>query len=73
MRDPNLKALTVYVDKVVYALVKQAADEEDRSVTNYLAGLLKRAHPPTSGRQVDIEDAISAVVKRGPVKLARHK
>ena len=42
MRDPNLKALTVYVDKSVYELVQRAADEDGRSVTNFVARLIGR-------------------------------
>jgi hypothetical protein len=31
------------------------------------------AHAKTCGAQVDIEDAIATVVKRGPSKAAKHK
>ena len=100
-RDPNLKALTVYVDKSVYELVRTAAGAEDRSVTNFLARLVaghfsalpvrvveSAGHADRRWRaggrignsvseqtrgQVDLESAIAAAVKRGPVKLARHK
>jgi len=88
MRDPNLKALTVYVDKAIYEAVHNAAEEDGRSVTNFLSRLITAVHvsstpiadlermtgkrpstapPVRSSRQVDIEDAIVAVVKRGPM------
>jgi hypothetical protein len=94
MRDPNLKALTVYVDKAIYDAVRVAAEEDGRSVTNFLSRLITAVHvsrtpiadlermtgkrpssapPARSARQVDIEDAIVAAVKRGPVKSAKHK
>jgi predicted transcriptional regulator len=42
-----------------------------------VSAALKRDPSPDygklSGRQVDIETAIAAVVKRGPVKPAKHK
>ena len=33
----------------------------------------RRPGPSRPGRQVDIETAIAAAVKRGPVKAAKHK
>lgn len=67
--------VTIYLPGEVLARCRAAAAEDNRSLSNYIAGLLERAHPAVvhASRQVDIEDAISAVVKRGRVKLARHK
>jgi hypothetical protein len=95
MRDPKLKALTVYVDKAVYEAARLAAEADGRSVTNFLArlitaspflaplstGELQRmtgARPATAravrdAKQIDLEDAIVAAVKRGPSKPAKHK
>lgn len=64
--------VTIYLPEEVLERCRKAAVEDSRSLSNYLAGLLERAHPPTVARQVDIEDAIGAAVKRGPV-LARRK
>jgi hypothetical protein len=94
MRDPNLKALTVYVDKNVYAAVVRRAAAEERSVAKYLARLIaaspfvieemssaeserslgfKPSNQARASRQVDLEDAIIAAVKRGPLKASKHK
>jgi len=86
MRDPNLKALTVYVDKAIYEAARRAAAADGRSVTNFVARIisaspflqvpirdLERMTGKGAARQVHLEDAIAAAVKRGPVKPSKHK
>lgn len=66
--------VTIFLRPEVLEAVRGAALEDNRSLSNYIAGLLERAHPPSASRQVDIEDAIAHVVKRGPAKTAsKHK
>jgi hypothetical protein len=66
--------VTIYLPAEVLSRCRAAAAEDNRSLSNYLAGLLERAHPRSASRQVDIEDAIADVVKRGPAKTAsKHK
>jgi hypothetical protein len=65
--------VTIYLPLDVLARCRSVAEEENRSLSNYLSGLLERAHPPTVPRQVHIEEAIAVAVKRGPVKSVRHK
>jgi hypothetical protein len=46
--DADKRAISIYVDKRLYARIEAVAKEENRSMSNYLGGLLERAHPPTS-------------------------
>lgn len=66
--------VTIYLPTHVLERCRTAAADDGRSLSNYLAGLLERAHPPgAESRQVDLEEAIAATVKRGPAKSAKHK
>jgi hypothetical protein len=40
--------VTIYLPLDVLARCRAVAEEENRSLSNYLSGLLERAHPPTS-------------------------
>jgi sirohydrochlorin ferrochelatase len=75
MGDAKKGNVTIYLPMEVLARCLAAATEDRRSLSNYIAGLLERAHPPAvhASHQVDLEDAISAVVKRGPVKVRKPK
>jgi hypothetical protein len=74
VQEENKKGnVTIYLPGEVLARCRAAAAEDNRSLSNYLAGLLERAHPPTTSRQVDLEEVIAATVKRGPAKPSRHK
>lgn len=62
-----LPMIGVRLDPQVYERVRQAAQEDGRSLSNYVAQILARAHPPTGvplpppgGRQVDLEELIAA-------------
>lgn len=65
--------VTIYLPADVLARCRSAAAEDKRSLSNYLSGLLERAHPPAAARQVHLEEAIAAAVKRAPVRSAKHK
>ncbi len=66
--------VTIYLPDDVLERCRAAATEDGRSLSNYLSGLLERAHPPTTAtRQLHIEDAIARSVKRGPSKTSKHK
>jgi hypothetical protein len=40
--------VTIYLPLDVLARCRAAAEADQRSLSNYLAGLLERAHPPSS-------------------------
>ena len=66
--------VTIFLRPEVLDAVRAAAVEDNRSLSNYIAGILERAHPlAAASRQVDLEDAIAATVKRGAVRGPRHK
>jgi predicted transcriptional regulator len=77
--------VSVYIPADLFQKLKTVADADDRAV-NYMVlqavsdliakpvNVVKwsRNRGPGVG-QVHIEDAISAAVKRGPLKVAKHK
>lgn len=63
--------LSLYLPEDLIRRVKAAAEEDGRSLSNYLAQLLERAHPVA--RQVDIAEQISRAVKAGPTASARKR
>jgi hypothetical protein len=76
LREKAKGNVTIYLPADVLERCRAAAVEDNRSLSNYLAGLLERAHPPEIARsgQVHIEDAIAAAVKGGGGgRAAKHK
>ncbi len=82
--DRAKRGISIYVTPDLYARIEAAAKDEDRSLSNYLERVVSNymTHPQPaklevrSARdlgQVDLEDAIVAAVKRGPVRPAKHK
>jgi len=80
------KALSIYVTQDLFARIQLTAEEEGRSVSNYIERVIGMYVPggePRPGKvevrgardggQVDLEDAIVDAVKRGPVRAAKHK
>jgi hypothetical protein len=78
MAEKNPGQVTAYLDDWTLAQIKSYAKSQDRSVSWVLGFAAKQffvgrqGKPGVSG-QVDIEDAIVAAVKRGPVKPSKHK
>jgi predicted transcriptional regulator len=74
----NPGQVSAYLDEWTLAQVQAYAKDEDRSVSWVVSFALKQffvarqAGKPAT-RQVDLEDAIAAAVKRGPLKSAKHK
>lgn len=80
------KPLSIYVRPDLLELIESSALADGRSVSNFVERLLD-AHVPTTvkytpahaerdrqaAKQIDITDAIAAAVKRGPVKVSKHK
>lgn len=74
----NPGQVSAYLDEWTLKQIKAYADAEDRSVSWVVGFAVKqffvsRQGKPDLSRQVHLEDAIAAVVKRGPVKPAKHK
>lgn len=78
------KMISTYIDDSVAAKLEEIAKAEERSVSWLVGFAVKQmiaARQPNGGfpkvasdsRQVDLEDAIAAAVKKGPVKSAKHK
>ena len=74
--------VSAHVDGNVMAILKQIAADEDRSVSwlvgyavkQLIADRVKNQDAAVgASRQVHLEEAIVAAVKRGPVKSAKHK
>jgi hypothetical protein len=80
--------VSAYLEPQLFEVFKGIADKEDRSVSWLVGFAIKqfvngrsfnarlKGEPsllPKSPGQVDLEDAIVAAVKRGPVKTAKHK
>jgi hypothetical protein len=78
--------VSAYLDGNTLAMLKKIAEDEDRSVSwlvgfavkQLIAARAEKAEPFRDGaakhfRQVHLEDAIAAAVKRGPLKSAKHK
>jgi hypothetical protein len=68
----------------MYQRVKQLAEQEGRSMANFVefhlkrsilsdVGLVNAPPAPPRPRQVHLEEAIAQAVKRGPIKTAKHK
>jgi predicted transcriptional regulator len=73
--------VSAYLEPQLFDTFKRLADEQERSVS-WLVGfaikqyIASRAAPHVERvlpRQVHLEDAIVAAVKRGPLKVAKHK
>jgi predicted transcriptional regulator len=87
--EKNPGQISAYLDAWSLAKVKEMAEKEDRSVSWVVGFAVKQffsgpeaVHVAREsqaiadarhGRQVHLEDAIAAAVKRGPVKAAKHK
>jgi hypothetical protein len=76
----NPGQVSAYFDEWTLAQIKAYSEVHDRSVSWVVGFAVKQffvAHQskPAVSRQVHIEDAIAAAVKRGPVKSnsAKHK
>jgi predicted transcriptional regulator len=81
----NPGQVSAYLDANVLSMLEKIAIEEDRSVSwlvgfavkQLIADRVEKQQPFRDGaakhRQVDLEDAIVAAVKRGPLKSAKHK
>ena len=77
------RGISIYVAPKLYAQIEAAAKEEGRSLSNYLervaSNYMTHPHPlppvveARHDGQVDLEDAIVAAVKRGPVFARRKK
>jgi hypothetical protein len=73
--------IALRLDQATFDKIRQLAERDGRSMSNFVEHQLKRLlHPnldpalpasyyeaPAKGRQIHLEDAIAAVVKRGPV------
>jgi hypothetical protein len=74
----ELKAVSVYLDPGLFDVVLAAAEADGRTVSQFIARRLAseftvRPRTAVASRQVDLEEAIVAAVKRGPVAARRHK
>jgi hypothetical protein len=74
----DLKGVSVYLEAGLYDVVAAAAKADGRTVSQFIARRLAsefvvRPRTAVASRQVDLEDAIVAAVKRGPVPAARRK
>jgi predicted transcriptional regulator len=79
----NPGQVSAYLDANVLSMLEKIAADEDRSVSWLVGFAVKQLisqrvarsgiTAPGAGRQVDLEDAIVAAVKRGPVKASKHK
>ncbi len=84
MVDKNPGQVTAYLRPAVLDALKRLALKQQRSVSwlvshavvqlvSELGEYSLKQQREDGPRQVDLEDAIVAAVKRGPVKSARHK
>ena len=82
MMEHNPGQVSAYLDANLLSMLKKIAAEEDRSVSwlvgyavkQLIADRVKSQDAKAgAGRQVQLEDAIVAAVKRGPVKTSKHK
>jgi predicted transcriptional regulator len=81
----NPGQVSAYLDANVLSMLEKIAADEDRSVSwlvgfavkQLIADRVEKQQPFRDGaakhRQVDLEDAIVAAVKRGPIKASKHK
>jgi len=75
------KAISIYVAPKLFAQIEAAAKDDGRSVSGWLEHTLTNymTHPQPAklevrrDGQMHIEDAIAAAVKRGPVRVSKHK
>lgn len=67
--------VTIYLASDVLARCRAAAVEDGRSLSNYLGGLLERAHPAAvhASRQVDLEEVIALAPPTTAQKQAEHR
>jgi predicted transcriptional regulator len=70
--------VSAHLDAWTMEQLKKMATDEDRSVSWVIGFALKqffvaRQGKPGVARQIHIEDAIAAVVKRGPLKVRKPK
>jgi hypothetical protein len=74
----DLKGVSVYLEPGLYEAVAAAAAADARTVSQFIARRLAadfvvRPRTAVASRQVDLEDAIVAAVKRGPVPVVRRR
>ena len=59
--------VTIFLDPAVLASLRAAAAEDNRSLSNYIAGVLQRAHPPLHQvMSIDEEIDVARRVIRSP-------
>ena len=74
----DLKGVSVYLEPGLYEAVAAAAASDGRTVSQFIARRLAadfvvRPRTAVASRKVDLEEAIVAAGKRGPVAARRHK
>lgn len=78
------RGISIYVTPELYAQIQAAADDDGRSVSQWVERCVSNymTHPQPAklevrakrdDGQMDLEEAIAAAVKRGPVRAAKHK
>lgn len=75
------RAISIYVAPQLFAQIESSAKADGRSVSNFLERMVasymtepRAAKLEVRGDgQMHIEDAIAAAVKRGPVRVPKHK
>ena len=65
--------VTVYLPLDVLERCRAAADEDGRSLSNYLSGLLERAHPPSGDARLDVILGEARSFEKRGLKSSRRK